>query len=127
MPVPNPEQDAPLISLVLFQFLDPLIFKAYKVKHLPYDELPPLADYGYVQFLKEKRFEVIISFLTFIKPIGLNNESQHLDPFSGAPKRHIFFNLLRAFRKEWLIAAIFILVMIVGEFGAPIGLNRLLK
>ena len=60
MPVPNPEQDAPLISLILFQFLDPLIFKAYKVKHLPYDELPPLADYDYVQLLKEKQFKVVI-------------------------------------------------------------------
>jgi hypothetical protein len=58
MHVPNPEQDAPLISLILFQFLDPLVFKAYKVEHLPYDELPPLADYDYVQFLKEKRFKV---------------------------------------------------------------------
>ena len=64
MHIPNPEQDAPLISLILFQFLDPLVFKAYKVEHLPYDELPPLADYDYVQFLREKRFKVRDSFTT---------------------------------------------------------------
>ncbi|KAJ7347435.1 hypothetical protein DFH08DRAFT_1002337 [Mycena albidolilacea] len=42
MPVPNPEQTASPLSLILFSFLDPVIVLAYKLPHLPFDLLPPL-------------------------------------------------------------------------------------
>jgi len=37
------EQRSSYAEILFFTFLDPLIFKAWKVAALPYDELPPLA------------------------------------------------------------------------------------
>jgi hypothetical protein len=56
----NPEQTASILSLVLYTFLDPIIFEAYKVAHLPHDRLPPLADYDRAKRLKEISFRVSI-------------------------------------------------------------------
>ena len=58
METPNPEQTASLISLMLYFFLDPIIFEAYRVPHLPHDRLPPLADTDYSKTLTEKAFPV---------------------------------------------------------------------
>jgi hypothetical protein len=55
---PNPEQEVPLISLLVFQYLDPLVIKAYKLPHLPFEDLPSLADYDHAQVLKETTFPV---------------------------------------------------------------------
>ncbi|KAJ7456865.1 hypothetical protein B0H11DRAFT_2321221, partial [Mycena galericulata] len=56
MPVPNPEQVASPLSLMLLSFLDPVIALAYKLPHLPYDLLPPLADTDDSQNLKTRGF-----------------------------------------------------------------------
>lgn len=55
---PNPEQTASLLSMVTYSFLDPLVFLAYHVPHLAHDQLPPLADYDYIQNLKSASFKV---------------------------------------------------------------------
>ncbi|KIK53738.1 hypothetical protein GYMLUDRAFT_250068 [Collybiopsis luxurians FD-317 M1] len=64
MPIPNPEHTASIFSLGFFFFLDPVVFEAYRVSHLPYDRLSPLADDDSIQNLKAVYF-------------------RHLDPFSG--------------------------------------------
>ncbi|KAH9019330.1 hypothetical protein EDB83DRAFT_2508434 [Lactarius deliciosus] len=69
----NPEQTASLLSMMLYTFLDPIVFLAYRVPHLSHDMLPPLADYDYTRNL-------------------------HLDTFSGGPKRHIFWGFMAVFR-----------------------------
>ncbi|KAG7450174.1 P-loop containing nucleoside triphosphate hydrolase protein [Guyanagaster necrorhizus] len=107
MPLPSPEQTAPLISMMLHSYLDPLVMKAYRIPHLPFDQLPPLADYDTSQVLKARSFP-------------------HLDVFSGAKKRHIFFGLMRVFRWDYTVLAIMILVHVCGTFAGPIGINRLL-
>ncbi|PBK69165.1 hypothetical protein ARMSODRAFT_1019154 [Armillaria solidipes] len=107
MPLPSPEQTAPLISMMLHSYLDPLVLKAYRIPHLPFDQLLPLADYDTSQVLKARSFP-------------------HLDVFSGAKKRHIFFGLMRVFRWDYTVLALMILVHVCGTFAGPIGINRLL-
>ena len=59
---PHPEQTSSLLSMVLYTWLDPIVFKAYRVPHLPREELPPLADYDYSRNLKKKSFPVCSSY-----------------------------------------------------------------
>ncbi|KAJ7102323.1 hypothetical protein B0H15DRAFT_943257 [Mycena belliarum] len=107
MPVPNPEQTASIASTVLYFFLDPIVFLAYRIPHLPHDKLPPLSDYDYSSNLKAKNFK-------------------HLE-VSVSNKRHLFFGLLRVFRTEYLSMAATIFVMTICNFASPIGVNRLLS
>jgi hypothetical protein len=58
MKVPNPEQTASIFSLMVYSFLDPVIFEAYRVPHLSHERLPPLADYDYAKRLTEHAFPV---------------------------------------------------------------------
>ena len=44
--------------MALYLFLDPLIWKGYRMSHLPYDELFPLADYDYTKNLVKRSFPV---------------------------------------------------------------------
>ncbi|OJA20723.1 hypothetical protein AZE42_08491 [Rhizopogon vesiculosus] len=55
---PHPEQTSSWLSMILYTWLDPIIFKAYRVPHLPQEELPPLADHDYSRNLKKKSFPV---------------------------------------------------------------------
>ncbi|KAJ3920632.1 P-loop containing nucleoside triphosphate hydrolase protein [Lentinula edodes] len=108
MPKPNPEQTASIFSLGMFFFLDPVIFEAYGVPHLPYERLPPLADIDSIKHLKGIHF-------------------RHLDPFSGAKPQNILVNLVRSFRYEiiilWTLAASSAVVL----FGEPAAVNQLLR
>ncbi|KAG9089172.1 hypothetical protein FS749_001555, partial [Ceratobasidium sp. UAMH 11750] len=72
---PNPEQTAPLISLILYTFMDSLIWIAYRTPKLEYEQLPPLADYDHAAHLKQRSFA-------------------QLDPFESPKKRHIFWSLM---------------------------------
>ena len=42
----------------VYTFLDNIIWKAYKVPHLPYEELPPIADYDRAKHLVARAFPV---------------------------------------------------------------------
>ncbi|KAJ6612668.1 multidrug resistance-associated ABC transporter [Mycena sp. CBHHK59/15] len=107
MPVPNAEQTASLLSLALFPFLDPVILLAYKLPHLPYDLLPPLADTDYAANLKARGFK-------------------NLDVFSGASKDHIFFGIMKTFRREYFSVVVLLTVYVACIFASPIGINRVL-
>ncbi|KAH9059057.1 hypothetical protein EDB87DRAFT_1832312 [Lactarius vividus] len=98
----NPEQTASLLSMVLYTYLDPIVFLAYRVPHLSHDMLPPLADYDYTRNL-------------------------HLDTFSGGPRRHIFWSILAVFRREYIQLAIFVVIKVFSTLMAPIGMNQLLR
>lgn len=108
MPTPNPEQTASLISLVFFSFLDYIVFAAYRMPHFPYERLPPLADYDYLEALRKRSFP-------------------HLDPHSGAKRRHIFFGLARVFHRELTMMAAMLIILLLSELTSPIGINRLLQ
>ncbi|KAF9015463.1 ATP-binding cassette transporter [Cyathus striatus] len=108
MDIPNPEQTAPLFSLAVYSFLDPIVFLAYRVPHLAYDQLPPLADYDYARNLVARSFP-------------------HLDTFSGASRRHIFFGIMRVFRREYIMLGLMLTIQVFSSFASPLGINRLLK
>ncbi|KAJ7067894.1 hypothetical protein C8F01DRAFT_1116132 [Mycena amicta] len=109
MPVPNPEQTASLFSLLSFSFLDPVVYLAHKLPHLPYDKLPPLADTDNAAYLKKRGFPSI-------------------DTFAGAnPSHHIFFGIVKIFRKEYAAIVLMLLIYVVCSFASPIGINRVLS
>ena len=66
MKVPNPEQTASILSLIVYSFLDPLVFEAYRVPHLSHERLPDIADYDHIKYLREKAFPVRTSNYSFI-------------------------------------------------------------
>ncbi|KAI0052966.1 hypothetical protein FA95DRAFT_1579668 [Auriscalpium vulgare] len=106
---PNLEQTAPILSMALYTFLDPIVFLANRVSHLTHDQLPPLADYDHAKNLVQRSFK-------------------HLDVFSGGPKRHLFFGFMKVFMREY-IALTFLISLKVGVltgFFGPVGINRLL-
>ncbi|KAI9059804.1 multidrug resistance-associated ABC transporter [Trametes sanguinea] len=107
MPEVNPEQTASIFSMSVYTFLDGIIFKAYRLPHLPFDELPPLADYDYAKNLVKRSFP-------------------YLDPFQVFKHRHIFFGLLQVFRREYLLLSILLLIRVAATFASPLGIYRLL-
>ncbi|KAJ6578766.1 multidrug resistance-associated ABC transporter [Mycena vulgaris] len=103
MEVPNPEQTASIISLVTFSFLDATIFLAHRLTRLPYELLPPLADYDSAKYLRSTSF-------------------RHM-----GKKHHLFFGILRVFRGDFAILAATSGVIVVGKFVVPVGVNQLLR
>lgn len=102
---PNAEQTASILSSYLFSFLDGLIYSANKKskrdQEFSYEDLPTLADYSHARNLKKKSFPVSQFDST---GYSLTRMVQYLDEFHGAPKRHIFFGLLKTFRFRLLVA-----------------------
>ncbi|KAI9431384.1 hypothetical protein H4582DRAFT_2085055 [Lactarius indigo] len=111
----NPEQTASLLSMMLYTFLDPIVFLAYRVPHLSHDMLPPLADYDYTKNLVQRSFKAGPSQLL------------HLDTFTGGSKRHIFWAFMVVFRREYVQLAIFVIIKVFSTLMAPFGMNRLLR
>ncbi|KAG6885716.1 hypothetical protein C0993_010889 [Termitomyces sp. T159_Od127] len=107
MEVPNPEQTASLLSLVVYSFLDPIVFLAYRIPHLSHDQLPPLSDYDYAAHLKARSFP-------------------HIDPFVVGRKQHLFWGLLRTFRREYMVLAVMLFITAAASFVSPIGIKQLL-
>ncbi|KAF9480291.1 multidrug resistance-associated ABC transporter [Pholiota conissans] len=108
MEVTNPEQTASIFSLLVYTFLDPIVFEAYSVPHLSHERLPPLADYDYSKKLTSDAFP-------------------HLDPFRGAKKEHLFFSFMRVFFWEYLHMTISITLMVFASFASPVAVNRILS
>ncbi|KAJ6594276.1 hypothetical protein B0H19DRAFT_1094788 [Mycena capillaripes] len=106
-PMPaSPEQTTSLLSLILYNFLDPIIFLGYRVPHLKFDQLPPLCDYDSAENLRKRAWP-------------------YMDVFSGK-KRHIFFGIVWVYRWAVINLGITLIIHAVAGFISPIGLNRLL-
>ncbi|KAH7340934.1 hypothetical protein B0J17DRAFT_716110 [Rhizoctonia solani] len=105
---PNPEQTASLISLMLFSFLDPLIWAAYRAPKLEYDQLPHLADYDRASYLKQRSFD-------------------HLDPLRRTKRRYFFWGLMAVFRREYIIMTIMLVIKALMEFAGPVGIKYILQ
>ncbi|KAK0220046.1 hypothetical protein IW262DRAFT_1273460 [Armillaria fumosa] len=106
--VPNPEQTACIISLILYFWLGPVVKVAYHVVHLPYDQLPPLADYDTSKYLKVRSFK-------------------HIDFFAGAKKRHLFWGTMHVFAWGYIAFVLVLVIQLCAEFAAPIGISRPLQ
>ncbi|KDR68699.1 hypothetical protein GALMADRAFT_146052 [Galerina marginata CBS 339.88] len=107
MQVPNREQTASLFRLMVYSFLDPVVFEAYRVPHLPYNRLPVLADKDYSKNLTAAAFP-------------------YLDPFLTSREMHLFFGLLKVFFWEYLGMTIALVVQVFASFAPPVALNRIL-
>ncbi|KAJ7156241.1 hypothetical protein C8R46DRAFT_1294835, partial [Mycena filopes] len=118
-PAPNPEQTASILSSVLYTWLDPTIYLAYRMPHLPFEALPPLCDYDRAQDLKTRAFP-------------------HLDAFTSTPgttkkhskqrrRRHIFWGFMWVFRWEWATMALVLIISGLANFVSPLALNRILN
>ncbi|KAF9526532.1 multidrug resistance-associated ABC transporter [Crepidotus variabilis] len=108
MAVVNPEQTSSLFSYLTFTYMDDIILKGYRTDHLPVSELPPLPDYDQIVHLKSRG-------------------TKYLDTHAGAKPRHLFFGLLRTFRKELILMTISMILNALASFAAPIGINRILN
>ncbi|CAL1716627.1 unnamed protein product [Somion occarium] len=108
MPVTNPEQTTPLISFLLYFFVDNIIFKALQMPHLSIDDLPPLPDRDQTTNL-------------------MKASSQYLDPLKSKEKRHVFWSLLRVFGKVHVFMTILLVARVFTSFAAPYGMKRLLN
>ncbi|KAJ7680686.1 hypothetical protein DFH06DRAFT_1163946 [Mycena polygramma] len=106
-PVANAEQTSSLLSLVLYFFLDPIIFLGYRTPHLKFEQLPPLCDYDDLKHLKPTAFP-------------------HLDVFSGK-RRHVFFGLVWTYRWTAVNMALMLVILSISNFISPIAINRLLN
>jgi len=58
--IPSPEQTSSLLSLALYNFLDPLVWFAYRVPNLDYSDLAPLTDTDSGEHLKARSFKVCL-------------------------------------------------------------------
>ncbi|KAJ6544500.1 P-loop containing nucleoside triphosphate hydrolase protein [Mycena capillaripes] len=109
MKVPNPEQTASLFSLAFYFFLDPIVFLAYRESQLSEDALDPLCDIDASRHL-------------------INRSFKDLDSFSGSKsRRHIFWGLMRVFRREFIILAGLLVFRVLTNFSGPFAMNRLLQ
>ncbi|KAF5370319.1 hypothetical protein D9758_006918 [Tetrapyrgos nigripes] len=106
---PSPDQTCSLFSLICINFMSGVIFAAKKVEHLPFDQFPPLADWDWSSHLRDKYFK-------------------HLDIFSGAKKRRLFWGILRSFWWTYIQAFLWV-APIQGSVSVlgPFALNQLLK
>ncbi|KIP05211.1 hypothetical protein PHLGIDRAFT_534835 [Phlebiopsis gigantea 11061_1 CR5-6] len=105
---PSPEQTASIASFLTYVWLDPTIWRASQVPHLPSDDLPSLCDYDEVKNLIRRSYT-------------------KLDPFSGAnSKRHLFWGLAKIFRQSLFYQSLALIGIAGSRMAVPIGLNRLL-
>ncbi|KAF8803435.1 multidrug resistance-associated ABC transporter [Phlegmacium glaucopus] len=107
MEVPNPEQTASILSLIMYSFLDPLIFGACRMPYLSHERLPAIPDYDYAEYLRKIAFPL-------------------LDPFQGA-KGHLFFRLIRVFYVEYIWMSFAIIVQVLASFASPLAIKKVLS
>ncbi|OSX68144.1 hypothetical protein POSPLADRAFT_1043275 [Postia placenta MAD-698-R-SB12] len=105
---PLTKQTASLASLVFFTWIDPIVFKAYRVPHLSVDELPPLADYDDSESL-------------------VNSYMKELDPLLARKKgQHVGWGLVKVFRNDFIVMGIMLTLHVIARFANPMGVRNLL-
>ncbi|THU95701.1 P-loop containing nucleoside triphosphate hydrolase protein, partial [Dendrothele bispora CBS 962.96] len=106
---PNPEQTASLLSLTLYTFMDPIVFKAWKASkvQLEREDLPHLPDYDHSYNLRARMFG-------------------HLDPMK-VKRRNLFFSLMRAFRTDYMVLFTMLFVRALSGFTTPVAVKGLLN
>ncbi|KAF9809990.1 hypothetical protein IEO21_07182 [Rhodonia placenta] len=106
--VPSVSKTASLASLMFFTWIDPIVFKAYRVPHLSVDELPPLADYDDSESL-------------------VNSHIKELDPLLVRKKgQHIGWGLLKVFRNDFIVMGTMLTLNVIARFVSPIAVRNLL-
>ncbi|KAI0746563.1 P-loop containing nucleoside triphosphate hydrolase protein [Daedaleopsis nitida] len=104
---PNPEQTVSLGSLLTYTFIAPIVWLAYRIPHLPFDQFPPLADYDRLKNMSGYSFP-------------------RLDPLLTKSRRHLGLKLIRVFWVEFCHLAAMSVTAVIAAFAAPISINNLL-
>ncbi|WVR03866.1 hypothetical protein IAU60_000864 [Kwoniella sp. DSM 27419] len=107
----HPEQTASWLSFLLYDFMTPLVWNAWKVPSLAYDQLHPLADYDQASYLYDQHMDV-------------------LDPIrrqaKGYKDRHLVMGIAYVFRKEIAVICAMAALSSIAELAGSIGINQLL-
>ncbi|KAJ7791217.1 hypothetical protein B0H14DRAFT_3094524 [Mycena olivaceomarginata] len=107
--IPVDPSTASIFSYSFFFFLDHIIFLAYRESQLQEEELYPLCDSDASTHLKKRSFK-------------------HLDSFSSRKSHpHIFFGLMRVFRREFTLLAGIMVLSVLNSFSGPFAMNQLLQ
>ncbi|KAF9462732.1 P-loop containing nucleoside triphosphate hydrolase protein [Collybia nuda] len=123
---PSPEQTATPLSLLLFNFLDATVWKAYHVSHIPLAGLPFLADSDHSKHLVRAAFPHLDPY---------NNSAENFERQDGAsqpflrlsPHRSIFGAVFTVFRKETIVVILLLLSNTAATLLSPYGLKKLLE
>ncbi|WVF65767.1 hypothetical protein IAT40_000501 [Kwoniella sp. CBS 6097] len=107
----HPEQTASWLSFIFYEFMSPLVWKAWKSPSLPYDELHPLADYDRAEHLYALHMDT-------------------LDPIrrkaKGYKDQNLLVSIFYVFRKEIVVICSMAALSSVAELAGSIGINKLL-
>ncbi|KZS96535.1 P-loop containing nucleoside triphosphate hydrolase protein [Sistotremastrum niveocremeum HHB9708] len=104
---PAPHQTASYVTWAFFDFLDPVVYRAFRSSTLTFDELPVLADDDQSKYLARTSFAVV-------------------DPVTRGGKRNLVWGFLVYFRKQYFIMFIAAVLQSINEFALPIATNRIL-
>ncbi|WVQ64901.1 uncharacterized protein L199_003070 [Kwoniella botswanensis] len=107
----HPEQTTPWLFYVFYEYMTPLVWKAWKTPALPYDDLHPLADYDRAEFLYSKHIDAL-------DPIRRRE--------NGLKQRNLLIGLLDVFKKEVAIVCAMSALSAVAEMAGSVGINKLL-
>jgi hypothetical protein len=136
----NAEQTASPFSIMMYAFLDQMVFLASRVLHLSHDMLPPLADYDYTKNIVQKSFEACVYFSS-AQPSLTRTVSTWI-PFPVAIEAYLL-GLMTIFRtslgsaqflstythpgQEYFQMAILVIIRVISLLLAPVGMNKLLR
>ncbi|KAI0365043.1 P-loop containing nucleoside triphosphate hydrolase protein [Pilatotrama ljubarskyi] len=105
---PHPEQTASLLSLLIYWYMEPTVWLAWRLPRLTFDMLSPLPDYDHLKNLVGRTFP-------------------RLDPMRSKSRRHIALEFIRVFGVEVCNLAAMSITAVAAAFAAPISINQLLK
>ncbi|KAK8861564.1 hypothetical protein IAR55_002386 [Kwoniella newhampshirensis] len=108
----HPEQTAPLLFYVFFEFMTGLVLRAWKSPALPYEQLHPLADYDRAEYLYKQH-------MTELDPIRRRER--------GLKDRNLVISLAVVFKKEIIIVAVTAALSAIAELSGSVGINQLLS
>ena len=83
--------------LLTYTYIAPIVWKAYRMAHLPYDMLPPLPDYDHLRHLAAERFPVRACITDVREARSQRPRLQHLDPMLNRSRTHLALKLMRVF------------------------------
>ncbi|WWC60298.1 uncharacterized protein I303_102867 [Kwoniella dejecticola CBS 10117] len=107
----HPEQTAPWLFYIFYEYMTGLVWRAWKTPSLPYDDLHPLADYDRAELLYSKHIDTL-------DPIRRREK--------GLKPRNLLIGLLDVFRKEVIIICAMAALSAVAEMAGSVGINKLL-
>ncbi|KAI0373549.1 multidrug resistance-associated ABC transporter [Pilatotrama ljubarskyi] len=101
------EQKAGWYSRRMFSWLNETVAKAYRVNHIPLEELPPLASTDRTKHL-------------------VDDSLKYLDPLETRQDTHIFWGFLRLFRQQYAVGAVLTILASLLGLSWPVATQGLL-